>query len=62
MTVPVKGGRPFLGPSKVIAVRLDQETVDIIERRAKNAGYTVNMYLKEIVIRNEITRKHKARR
>lgn len=62
MTVPNKGGRPFLGPSKVVAVRLPQETVDIIVRRAKNAGFTVNMYLAEVVIRNEITRKHTRRR
>ena len=62
MTVPDKGGRPFLGPSKVISMRVPLETANIIERRAKNAGLTVNMYLVEIVIRNEITRSHHKRR
>ena len=58
---PNKGGRPFLGPTEVIAIRVPKETADLIRRRAEAAGRSMNDYLKEVVFRNEFTRRHRSR-
>lgn len=55
-----KRGRPFLGNTEVIAVRVPEAVAEAVRRRAKKVGMSVNMYLAEFLFRNEFKRKHRS--